>query len=196
MPVSVRPGACTPVSYDLHLFRPRPGADVLDCARASYENPPDEPNPGPASPERERWKQSLATALIAHDARLEILPFDFQQFADDQGITYDQAREQWRHLVLASLHDGSGVQITLFDDAAELTLPYRHSGAAANAAWAEVWGLLEILESLGGLRAYDPQFEHVLELTSDMPRVLAEYAKGVAVLQGPQKERAPWWKFW
>ncbi len=184
------------MSYDLHLFRPRPGADVLACARASYENPPDEPNPGRASAERERWKESLAAALVAHHGRLEILPFDFQQFADDQGITHEQAREQWRHLVLASPHDGSGVQITLFDDVAELTLPYWHSGAAAKTAWAEVWGLLEIVERLGGLRTYDPQLERVLELASDMPRVLAGYAKGVAVLQGAMKERAPWWKFW
>jgi hypothetical protein len=41
-----------------------------------------------------------------------------------EGITEDEARVRFRHIELNGADDGNGIQITLSDDTADITVPY------------------------------------------------------------------------
>jgi hypothetical protein len=70
--------------------------------------------------------------------------------------------------------------MTLFDDTANITIPYWHHGRNGEEVLREAWSYLEVLEHDGGFRAYDPQLERLVFLRTDFSAVLAMYAQGVS----------------
>ena len=56
-----------------------------------------------------------------------------------------------------------------------ITVPYWHVGEKARDAFKEIWSYLSLLEKEAGFVAYHPQVEKILDLTSDMPEVVAAY---------------------
>lgn len=163
------------MSYDLYLFRPKAGVDPLETAEQLFSEGSEEINPGLPQPEKEKQKRDLADALIKLNPELEVFPFDFQAIAKLQSITEDEARLRFRHLELNGAEDGNGIQITLEDDSASIAVPYWHVGEKARDAFKEIWSYLSLLKKEAGFVAYDPQVEKILDLTSDMPEVVAVY---------------------
>ncbi len=168
------------MSYDLHLFRPPPGADLRAAGKHSYQHEGD----GPATPESEARKRMLADALVAHDPRLKLLPLE------DGGWTVPPPLE---------LHDtdGGGVHVLIFDRTAAVELPY----ARGDAAWAQALGCARVLEEAGGFRTWDPQTEDILDTgAAPSPGGSAMYQRGTAVVdeitRRADKPRRPWWKLW
>ncbi len=191
------------MSYDLYLIRVTPGAtsdevEALALAAAEEDYPTSDP-----PPETEARNQSLVAALRAVNPALEPFAFDYPEIARSKQISEPEARRRYRHTELNGPENGPGVQITLYDDWASVTLPYWHRGAAADAVWDEVWGYLQVLAERGGFTVYDPQLERPLDLSADRPAAQRMYSDGVAFTARTAAEitagstaRKPWWKFW
>ena len=163
------------MSYDLYLLRPEAGVDPLDTVEKLFSEESEEINPGLPQPEKEKRKRDLADALIKLNPEREVFPFGFKEIAEMEGISKEEARIKYRHLELNGAEDGNGIQITLYDDSASITVPYWHVGEKARGTFKEVWSYLMLLEKEGGFVTYDPQLEKILSLSTDMPAVLEVY---------------------
>lgn len=153
------------MSYDLHLFRPPPGADLAAAGLHSFQHEGD----GPATPESEARKRALADALIRHDPRLTVLPED-----------WPEASLIPPPPVELSANDESGIRIMIFDLTAAIELPY----ARGNDAWERARGYLRVLEAAGGFRSFDPQTGEVLDLgAAPSDGDTDGYRRGNAVVQ-------------
>jgi hypothetical protein len=193
------------MSYDLHLFRPVAGVELLETARASLETESEELNVGPPVPEKEQQKRQNAALLQIVNPDLEIYPFDYAGIARTSGCSEAEARVRYRHLELNGAEDGNGIQVTLWDDTVSITVPYWHGGAGAEPVLAEIWNYLRVLEVRAGFRTYDPQLERVLALAADLSAVVGQY-RAVAdrlpeiaakkLEEFPLPVQRPWWKFW
>lgn len=162
------------MSYDLYLLRVPHHGDAVEIYRQCLEIQEEELNPGPSLPEVEREKHRLAKLLTQFDTELQIAEFDFAGLAQMQNLPLDEVRTRYRHLEL-NRTDYTGIQLTLWDNYAEVTFPYWHSGEQAEAVLRRVWEHLEVLEAQGGFTTYDPQLNRTLDLRHDFSRVLAGY---------------------
>lgn len=169
------------MSYDLHLFKPESGVEPVETIERLFEDDEEseEINIGSPVPEKEQRKRALAQVLINLNPKLEIFEFGFNELAEMDGITENEAREKYRHLELNGAEDGNGIQITLLDDTADITVPYWHEGDAAKQTFQEIWSYLTLLEKEGNFVTYDPQLEKILNLSADSPSVVETY-KSVA----------------
>lgn len=174
----------------------------MAAGESSYHEESDEINPGPVDAAIEARKRALVVALMGVNAQLSVFPFGYSEIAASEGISEDEARERWRHLELNEPEEeGSGIQITLLDQTASVTVPYWHSGGKADEVWARIWNYLQVLQRNGGFNVYDPQLEQALDLGRDRAAVVAKYeegsrfVQGIATSTGGQPARA-WWKFW
>src|SRR5262249_36294380 len=156
------------MSYDFYLFERRPGIDPLVTARAAQERDTEDIDPGPQLPAKEARKKSIATALINANPALEPFPLGFEEIAKSRGISVAEAKEKFRYLELNGPEDGNGIQITLFDDCASLTVPYWHQGEDAKKVFSELWGYLSVIQqAASGYEIYDPQLDCIINLSSD-----------------------------
>jgi len=192
------------MSYDINLVRIPRGADPQTIVDASIVMDEDaELNPGEPDPAKEQTKRRLAAALQAINPVLQAFPFDYSDLARIQKVTEEEARRRFRHIELNGPQDGNGIQITLLDDTATITVPYWHQVERAQQAWREIWSYLEVMEGEGGFHAYDPQLERVLSLRTDFQRVLTKYGEGVGFTDKVARDitnrspsKGPWWKLW
>jgi hypothetical protein len=79
---------------------------------------------------------------------------------------------------------GPGIQITLFDDGASLTVPYWHKDKNARAVLAQIWEYLEVIQRVAGYEIYDPQLECIINLGSDLERATKCYTDVVKKVIG------------
>ena len=200
------------MSYDLYLVRIPQGADPIAYIQhvQEQEEAEGQVNPGDPIPEKEAGKQAIARELIAVDSSLTIFPFDYAEIARFTETSESEARLRYRHLELNGPENGPGIQITLYDDTASVTLPYWHGAEAARQAWRKLWSYLHVLEREGGFNTYDPQLEQILDLSAGVERVLdlygygvectqetaAGYASGRVVHSRAHTVKKPWWRFW
>ena len=175
------------MSYDLDLFIPKPGLEGA-AAIAVWQDEQEAAagrDAGSVDPEKEKRKRELAAALI--DKNPKFASNDFN----------DEAEMPAGEITLDAGEDSNGIQVMLFDDCAAVSIPYWHSGAAARAAFEEIWSYLKILEEKGGFVTYDPQLDRLLNLSVDLEQALATYtgvsAKMPEMIASHQK---PWGKFW
>ena len=183
------------MSYDFRLCLPQAGRSREEIATADEEDLGIS-DPVPAKEER---KQRVSAALIARNPALEPFAFGFNEISKFQNISVDDAKKMYRHIELNGPTEGSnGIQITLFDDEASVTVPFWHHGAAARRVFEEIWSYLEIIEREGGFFTYDPQVERVLDLQKDFEASLSCYDDASREIADyfavPQKK--PWWHFW
>ena len=207
------------MSYDIRLFQPRPGEDPLVTARREAGADTEASPPDPA---REALKERIAAALQAANPRLERFAFDYAAIARSRGISEEaarpsgrpsvpRARRDARHIELNGPEDSNGIQIEIHDDEAYVTVPYWHDGAAAEAAFDEIWGYARIIQRETGYAAYDPQLDALLDLREGTAAALRVYAntralgtperpEGRAAVFGQSPVAAPrrarWWEFW
>ena len=102
---------------------------------------------------------------------------------------------------LNGLDDGNGIQITLFPGSAAITVPYWHTGRAAEAVFREMWQYATIIEREAGYSTYDPQLGHVLDLAADFSSALRLYSHTLTAVSenlavSRPKPRHKWWQFW
>jgi hypothetical protein len=185
------------MSYDFRLFKRKAGEDPLVTAHADSNGLPTTP----PDPQKEALKRRVADALIARNPRLEIFKFDYDAVAKSQKITVEQARLQFRHFELNGPREGAnGIQITLFEDEASVTVPFWHKGAKSADIFREIWSYLEIISREAGYLIYDPQIDRVSETSAGFDDTLACYTGIVG--QIPQKSpssrtaKKQWWRFW
>lgn len=148
-------------------------------------------------PQKEGLKRRVADALIARNPRLEIFQFDYEAVAKSRKITVEQARLQFRHLELNGTQEGvNGIQITLFDDEASVTVPFWHDGEKASDTFREIWGYLEIVCQETGYLAYDPQIDRVFDASAGFGDALACYTGVVCQKNATSRtKKKPWWRF-
>ncbi len=164
------------MSYDFRLFLPQPGVDPLVTAQTESDEESDEINPGPPIPAKEVRKRAIAGALMKADPALDVFQFGFEKIAKSQKITVDEAKLQFRHMELNGPEGGPGIQITLFDDGASLTVPYWHKDKKAKAVFAQIWEYLKVIQRVGGYQIYDPQMECIVNLGSDLEKATKRYS--------------------
>ena len=184
------------MSYDFRLFKRRPGEDPYVTAQRDSEEFPD----SPPDPQKEALKRRVADALIAHNSKLEVFQFGYEEIAKFQKITVEQARLKYRHLELNGPEDGNGIQIELFDDEASVTVPFWHEGDKAAETFREIWSYLEIISREADYLIYDPQLDRVLDPSTGFDDALSRYSGAMQqihqTLPASGAERRPWWKFW
>ena len=188
------------MSYDFHLLRIAPGEDADEVFGRMIEAAEGQGNTRPLDPEKEARKRRIADALIAADPQLEPFRLRHDQIATHLGISEEEARLRYRHIELNGPENGPGIQITLEDDSATVTIPYWHEGGAAASAFERLWADLRVLSADGNFQVYDPQLGRVLDLDADRRAVLDRYTKVVGLtrtpLDGAVVRKRPWWKFW
>ena len=182
------------MSYDLHLLRPRPGESVEETATRDA----DEDSPAsPPDPQKEELKRRVAAALISQDKALAIFRFDYKEIARLQKISVADAQLRFRHIELND--DATGIQITLLDDEAGVTVPYWHTGEKAQAVLRRLLAHADTICKETGFVAYDPQLGRVVT-SADLDAVAAVYVAQVHALRdrypSAAKSKRPWWKFW
>lgn len=182
------------MSYDFILFKPRAGEDPLITAQREPEEFPD----SPPDPQKEALKRRVADALIAHNPELEIFQFGYEEIAKYDKITVEEARLKYRHLELNGPEDGNGIQITLFDDEATVTVPFWHEGDKAGDVLQEIWRYLEIISREAGYVVYDPQLDRIIDPSENFTDTLSRYSGARQQLDQAisATTKKPWWKFW
>jgi hypothetical protein len=153
------------MSYDFYLFRRVAGEDPLTTGRAQGEEEKRE-DPDAPDPDAGRIKRSVAAALKAQDPRLEVFEYDYSEIAVSLGISVDEARRLYQDIELNHLEHG--IQVTLSDHSAWITVAYWHSNpATAEAVMAEIWDYLRTINREAGFLVYDPQLDQLLDLSED-----------------------------
>jgi hypothetical protein len=163
------------MSYDFRLFLPRLGVDPLVTAQTDPDEESDDINPGPPVAAKETRKHAIADALMKTDPLLEVFQFGYEEIAKFQNISVEEAKLRWRHMELNGPDDGPGIQITLLDDGASLTVPYWHKDKRATVVFAQIWVYLKIIQRVGGYQIYDPQMECIVNLASDLEKATNSY---------------------
>ena len=182
------------MSYDIYLLSPE-DADEPESAVERLAEPA-----GPGDAAQEVRKKRLAEALVAENPALEIFEFDHQAIAAELKTTVEEARRTYSHIEVNA--PKTGIQITIFANAATVTVPYWHAGSAAEPVFAEIQRATALLASQGGYRIYDPQIEQVVDDLSDiLDEVIWAYAGVVGSVPdlgsaGHAPAKKPWWKFW
>ncbi len=139
---------------------------------------------GPELAQKEALKRRVADALIAGNPQLQVLQFDYAAVARSQKISEEEARVQLRHLELNGPEENrNGIQITLFDDEALVTVPFWHEGDKAAQTFREIWRYLEIISREAGYLVYDPQIDRVIDLSAGFEDALAWYAGAMRQIQ-------------
>ena len=116
------------------------------------------------------------------------------RIAKHEKISVEQARLKYRHLELNEPgQDSKGIQITLFDDEASVTVPFWHEGAKATDTFRKIWSYLEIIGRETGYLIYDPQIDRVFDPKAGSGDALASYtAVTTGVSPFGLRGRPPW----
>lgn len=175
------------MSYDLILFR------AGDDPRAEEDGP----EHSPRDPAIERVKRKIADALIARFPDLSEHVFDFDEIAKLHKMPVPEARERFRYVELTDLSPGGGLQITLFDTRASVTVPFWYEGDAARTHFQRVWECIDLICGEANYEAFDPQLDRVIS-QSAFDDVLACYTQATTRVRNFARPmaRRPWWKFW
>lgn len=179
------------MSYDFALFV-IDGDPTEEYLRFSETGSVDDPNPGPVLPRCEGAKRKLADSLRIKQPLLDEFVFDHDALAKSHRIDRAEAQRRWRHIELNL--ESVGLQITLFDDRATVTLPYWHGGDEARNALSLAWDCLKTISGEVRYQVYDPQLGRILNLEADFDPVVELYSGTISAVN--KTLRRPWWKFW
>ena len=175
------------------LFKPRAGEPPEETAMRDREEGP----LSPPDPEKEALKQKVAKALVEHDKTLEVFKFDYREIARIRKMTIEQARQEFRHIELND--ESTGMQITLFDDEASISVPYWHQGEKAQTVFRRMLDNAAVICREAGYVVFDPQSESVIDPGAEPEEMVGVYTSQVGQLRADtavKSTRRPWWKFW
>jgi hypothetical protein len=166
---SFPPEAFIAVSYDFHLFRPKPGVDLLLTAEQDLESE----YPGRHDPEKEARNRVVAAALVRVNPALQVSEASPEYLAELRGVSREEAEGYFRDIEIDAGEHGNGIQISLFADEADVSVPYWHTGQTAEAVFAEIWQYIQVIEQETGFKTYDSQTGRIVESWSDMEAALS-----------------------
>ncbi|HET6430370.1 MAG TPA: hypothetical protein VFJ30_18290 [Phycisphaerae bacterium] len=188
------------MSYDLWAFPVPSGRDPLEAAMQLLEDQERELEARDPEPQIEAIKRTLADAICSGNPKMTPFALEYERIAEIEKITVEEAKRRYRYIELDGPDDGNGIQVTLYDGYATVTVPYWHQGPKAESVFKEIWGYLRLLSEKGAYVCYDPQLERILRLDSDFDAVVKRYVAVVQQVTGclsaSAKARKPWWKFW
>jgi hypothetical protein len=188
------------MSYDLYCYKSKLGRPDLDEAQSVIEIEEDEINDDVQSDPAIKLK--IAKALLDFNPRLESFEFDFNEIAELQKISVDEAKEQFDHIELNTIEGDLATQITIFDNNVSITIPYWYSGDKAKTVFDIVSEYAKIVHRTAGYFVYDPQTQNVYDPATsnfDGLEVYTSMTGEVEKLKNEKKEstnKKPWWKFW
>ncbi len=179
------------MSYDFALFV-IDGDPTEEYLRFSEAGSVDDPNPEPVLLSCEVAKRKLADTLRIKQPLLEEFVFDYDGLAKSHQADRAEAQRKWRYIELNA--ESVGLQITLFDNWATVTLAYWHNGDEARDALNLAWDCLKTISGESGYVVYDPQLGRVLDLDLDFAQVVELYSGTISAVN--KAAQRPWWKFW
>jgi hypothetical protein len=135
----------------------------------------------------ESGRRALVDALRAAAPALREAPLDHALIARETGVSEGESRRRYRWTVLEGPEEPAGIQITLYDEWATITMPWGAAGSSP-AAMAELWRYLEVLTAAGGYTVYDPTGDNVVDVAAG--------PDGGRAPEPPRAAGRPWWKFW
>jgi hypothetical protein len=163
------------VSYDLYMLSPQPGEDPTETLERLEERE-EAAAPDPVIAERNR---RIADALIATNSNYTESEIKFDVIAEQNGISVEEARATHRHV---DLFDEDGLQITLSDEQASISFPYRESLDPKRLA-EEIAKASNVIREETGWRLYDPQLEKFIDLVRDADEFARAFGVGVSLVQ-------------
>jgi hypothetical protein len=167
------------MGYDIRLFLPQTGIDLLITAEIGINDDIEEINPGYPDAAKEIRKRTMADALLQADPSLEDFKFDFEVIAAQWNFSVGEAKIRFRHIELNSPEGGPGIQIVLYDDRATLSVPYWHKKKKAKTVFEQIWQFLKVIQKISGYAIYDPQMERMIRLDMDLDKMTMCYSKVV-----------------
>lgn len=190
------------MSYDLYCFEPVDGEDPLATAERKFlaDEEADEGECVALDQALVARQERIAQVLEREHPELTRFVFDYEAIAKSRGISVEAARSECRHIELNTPEEGSGIQITVWEDSVSVSVALWHRGEAARQVLKELWSYLETITREGGMAVFDPQMNRVLDLSRDGEDVLREYGGGAEATAGLTRSAAerkrPWWRFW
>jgi hypothetical protein len=182
------------MSYDLYLFRPRPGVDprtlveelrsadgglVLRKMLAAKD---------PAA--RQAARSSASTGAPPADAEHRRLSELLRKLSPELAPSSGSRAIQLTHR-------GLGIQLTFEAEHVAVAVPYSHREDQAKSVFTELSRYVAALEREGGLETYDPQLGRVVRLPNDVDDVVTVYARAADTAMNPTlPRRKPWWRPW
>lgn len=163
------------MSYELYLFKPRAGIDPLETVDELFLVEDEDIHVSSPKAEKEIRKHQLADALKKLNPELEIFAPGFNETSEMDSFFGEEADAGFRHLELNEAEADNGIQIALYDDKANITIPFWHRGEKAKKVFGEIWAYLSLLEKEADFVTVDPQIGRVLNLSNDLPEVLEVY---------------------
>ncbi len=162
------------MSYDFHLFIPKPGLD-RQVALEAWKDEMESGQTNVAVPGSDKRKKSLVNALLSQSSNLESFELNFTNIAKDHEISEAEARTLYDHVEIND--PKTGIQIMLFDNGASIGVPYGSTKIDSTSVIRHVWTYLQIFQREGGFLIFDPQVEQVLDLDNDLDMVTCAYNK-------------------
>lgn len=161
------------MSYDFSLFRKSSDEGPITDSKTD----PDQQQEGEGIPafctlgglSRDQIKRKLADLLISEHPKFQEFQKDYQRIAQARSISEAEARQRYGHIELT---DDGGLQVTLFDDSAAVTMPFWPN---PETRFCTAWECLKLLESQGLFSTYNQQIGRILDLKSDFEVVRASY---------------------
>ena len=183
-----------PMSYDMHFAKVPAGVpfdEYIEQLTIAEES-------APLDPAVEAQKLEIAAALRAVLPELEPFKKDFAEIARLEGTSVADARRSHRAIELnQEPGPGDGLQILISDAQVSISVPYWHTGSAAEAVFEKIARCVGVLTARG-FTCHDPQLGRDVNIASDRPEMIAHYlsiSTRLDEITGVTRTK-PWWKFW
>ena len=145
------------MSYDLHCYRPTSSLPNVTEAEALVEGFNATEEAGEVRSTSTQSQEQIAAALIAHNPRLERFQFDYDKIAESLKVTEQDARRRYSHIELNTPEGDLTVQLTVYGDHVDITIPYWYEGNKADEVFSAVSGYLRVIRRTAGFFVFDPQ---------------------------------------
>jgi hypothetical protein len=104
-----------------------------------------------------------------------VFKLQYKKIAAFEKITIGEARKRYRYVELNGPDRGNGIQITLYDRSATVTVPLWHGGPAAAAVFEEISEYLRVIRRETGYDVFDGQLEQKIDLSIGIDESLTCY---------------------
>jgi hypothetical protein len=185
------------LSYDLYCYRPT--SAVPDPKEAEAVIASEEEAVFRDDEEARLIKQSISKALMEYNPRLEPFKVDHNEVAKMLKVSVQEARTRWNHIELNPPEGDLRVQLNVYWDHVDLTIPYWYTGAKADAVFQKVAEYLRVISKAARFFAYDPQTGRAFDPAKEECGGHEEYdriAENLPAIVAQGVPKKPWWKLW
>lgn len=189
------------MTYEITLFKPRPGEDPKITAERSEEEETFE-EASRLDPEREKLRLRIAAALQEANPSLERYVFDLDEMERVRTLPVEKVKLLSRYIDIHAPEENHPIEVHLYDDNVYVTFLGGENRTETQAIFEEGWEYLKIIQRESGFVAYDLQLGIILDLSQGCQDALKEHIR----INGEPRPRnilparkAPakkWWQFW